>query len=67
MKGDYCCKMRERFVLGIVAENATVPMSVDVVDYQDFENLATDGRPFLKILFCPFCGRRISGGPLRLV
>lgn len=64
---DYCCKMREKFVVGILAENAELPMPIDVIDFQDFDHKAPDGRPFLKILFCPFCGRWIDGGPLRVM
>jgi hypothetical protein len=61
---DYCCKMREKFVLGIVAERE-VPCHADAADFMDFDQVTQDGRPILRIKFCPFCGKPVTG-PLRV-
>lgn len=61
----YCCPMREKFVLGIVAEALDVPTPVDAADFMDFDEAAEDGRPILRIKFCPFCGKPVAG-PLRV-
>jgi hypothetical protein len=66
MGQGYCCKLRERFVLGIVAENPSVAIPVDVVDHIDFE-ADMDGRQVLRIAYCPFCGRKQDGTNLRVV
>lgn len=60
---DWCCKMRERFVLGIIAENPNVDIGADAVDCIDFG--ASKSKPVIKIRFCPFCGVAVRG-PLRI-
>ncbi len=62
---EYCCPMRLKYVIGIVAEDAKAPTPIDVIDYQDFDNTASDGRPVLRIKYCPFCGSPVKG-PLRV-
>ena len=66
MSLTWCCAMRERYLIGIVAENAERPTPADVVDFMDFDNKAEDGRPILRIRWCPFCGKRVDG-PVRVV
>lgn len=61
---DYCCKMREKFMLGIVAEHPGVPVPTDAIDFLDFETKTESGKPILRIKFCPFCGKAVTG-PLR--
>lgn len=61
----YCCPMRKKFVLGIVAEAPDVPTPVDAADFMDFDEAAEDGRSILRIKFCPFCGKPVAG-PLRV-
>lgn len=58
---SYCCKMREKYLLGIVSENLSVPTPTDVVDFTDFDAKTSDGRSVLRIKFCPFCGRPVEG------
>lgn len=58
----YCCKMRERFVLGIVLENPKIDIGSDAVDCIDFGD--GTGKPTIRIRFCPFCGVAVKG-PLR--
>lgn len=60
---DFCCKLRERFVLGIAAENPAVPVPADAVDCIDFGD-GTE-KPIIRIRFCPFCGTAVKG-PLRI-
>lgn len=61
----YCCSMREKFVLGIVAEREDLPTPVDAADFMDFDEITEDGRSVLRIKFCPFCGKPVAG-PLRV-
>ena len=61
----YCCKMREKFLVGIIAENPQLPTPVDAADFMDYDAKADDDRPILRIKFCPFCGKPIAG-PLRV-
>lgn len=66
MSGNYfCCGMREHFVLGIVAERVDVPVPVDAADFIDFTAKMPNGKPVIRIKFCPFCGQAIKG-PLRV-
>ncbi len=61
-----CCKMREKFIVGILAEDTRVPDPVDVLDFiEDFEAKDPDGRPIIHIKFCPFCGKSMAGQPRR--
>jgi hypothetical protein len=62
----FCCAMREKYLIGILAENAELPTPSDVLDFMDFDNKAEDGRPVLRIRFCPFCGQEVRG-PVRVV
>lgn len=62
---SWCCKMRAKYLLGIVAENGALPTPVDVVDYLDLDERGPDGTPVLRIKYCPFCGKGIEG-PLRV-
>lgn len=62
---SYCCKMREKYLIGIVSEDTSLPTPVDAVDFTDFDVRAGDGRPVLRAKFCPFCGKAIDG-PLRM-
>lgn len=66
----FCCKMRQKFLIGIIAENPSVPMPIDAADCIDF---SAEGpihpetgklRPVIRIRFCPFCGAAVKG-PLR--
>jgi hypothetical protein len=61
----YCCPMRKKFLLGIVAEREDLPTPVDAADFMDFDETSDDGRPVLRIKFCPFCGKPVAG-PLRV-
>lgn len=67
MTMTYCCAMRARFVLGIVAENPAYPTPSSVIDYMDWDAKLEDGTAVLRIAFCPFCGVRIGEhGKLRV-
>jgi hypothetical protein len=48
------------------AERKDLPTPTDDVDFLDFDRQMADGRPVLRIKFCPFCGRPVAG-PLRAV
>lgn len=69
---SYCCQMREKFLIGIVAENLTLPIPIDAADCIDWD---ADGgirpetgkpRPVIRIRFCPFCGKPVAG-PMRTI
>lgn len=62
----YCCKMRERYLVGIVAVDQRVPNPPDVADYIDWDHKTMDGRAIIRIKYCPFCGQAIQG-PLRML
>jgi len=62
---NYCCAMREKFLIGIIAERANLPTPIDAADFMDFEHVDGEGRPILRIKYCPFCGKPING-PLRV-
>ncbi len=53
---DYCCQMRRKFLVGIIAEDLRLPSPIDMVDcIVDF------GPPVvIRIRFCPFCGKAID-------
>ena len=61
----YCCKMREKYLVAIVAEDNTVETPIDVVDLMDFDVKSPDNRPVIRIKYCPFCGKPVSG-PTRI-
>ena len=61
---SYCCAMRLKFIIGILAEAKEVPDPVDIIDYLDFNVKTPDGRPVIRIKYCPFCGKQAIG-PLR--
>lgn len=61
----FCCRMRERYVLGIVGENPRVETPVEAADFIDFDAEHPDGKCVVKIKFCPFCGKPVEG-PLRV-
>ena len=58
---SYCCAMRLKFIIGILAEAKEVPDPVDIIDYLDFDNKTPDGRPVIRIRYCPFCGKVVTG------
>lgn len=62
----YCCKMREKFLVGLIAEAVDIPVPVEAVDFVDFDAKSNDGKPVLMIKFCCFCGKPVAG-PLRVV
>ena len=62
----YCCEMRRRFIIGIVAEDKNVPTPYAVCDFLDYKIKSPDGRPVIRIRYCPFCGEEIKGD-LRLI
>lgn len=60
--------MRARFILGVVGEDTRAPEPVDVVDYLDFDVRLPNGKPILRIKWCPFCGCRVDWTkPLRII
>jgi len=61
----YCCAMRRHFIVCIVSI-VDSPTPIEAVDFMDFDQRAEDGRPIIKIKFCPFCGKPVAG-PLRVV
>jgi hypothetical protein len=63
---EFCCLMRKRFILGIIAESPNVPVPAEVVDFIDFDTLLPDGRQMLRIRYCPFCGSYLKAGQTRV-
>lgn len=60
---SYCCRARQRFVLGIVGENPEIELGVEVADLV----VRWEPKILLRIRFCPFCGVAIDGRqPLRI-
>ncbi len=51
----YCCQLRRKFVLGIIAEDRSIDYPVDVAD------IVVEWEPkiLIRIRFCPFCGTKI--------
>lgn len=64
---DWCCVMREKFLVGIIKENTFVSDPPDLADFLDWDNKMPDGRPVVITKYCCFCGHRIDNGPLRVV
>ena len=62
----YCCAMRAKFLLGIVAENKEAPHPPEMIDFVDWDQKRADARLVIRIKFCPFCGKP-STGPIRTV
>lgn len=59
---SFCCRLRERFLIGVIAENPKVVVRPDDVDW----TLSTKGEPpVIRIAFCPFCGQAVDGQPVR--
>ena len=61
----YCCKMREKYLIGIIMENVEVPQPIDAIDFIDFEIPHPEGKLVIRIKYCPFCGKPIIG-PMRI-
>lgn len=54
--GPYCCKMREKFVIGVVATNESVPTPTEMADHV----LHWGKKIIFATSFCPFCGTKID-------
>ena len=53
----YCCPMRARFIVQIVAEDRSQKQPKDLVDFiVDWEH----SPPVIAIKYCPFCGKQID-------
>lgn len=63
---EFCCKLREFFLVGIVACRSDVPTPVEAADFVDFEKKTPDGKTIINLRFCPFCGKKPTG-PLRVL
>lgn len=64
---DFCCPMRAKYLLGIVAEATEIPQPVEAADFIDFDMPHPEGKLVIKIKYCPFCGKAIDRGPVRTV
>ena len=62
---DFCCQMRRKYLVGIVAENPEIPQPTEAVDFIDFEAEHPEGKIVMRIKFCPFCGK--EPGQLRII
>jgi len=61
---SYCCPMRARFIVQILAEDLSQPKPTNICDFiVDWEQPV----PVMAIKFCPFCGQEIDhkNEPLR--
>lgn len=65
VSAPFCCPMREKFVVGIVAARADLPTPIDAADFIDFDQKTPDGLTIIRIKYCPFCGKPVAG-PLRV-
>lgn len=63
MSSYWCCKAREKFLLGIQAVNKTVP-DEEVLDHVTDFKRPGDGKIQIQISYCPFCGTKIDGNQL---
>lgn len=63
---SFCCEMRRRFLISIVGEFLEAPKPKDLVDFLDFDQKDQEGKPIIRIKFCPFCGVATPKGPLRV-
>lgn len=53
---DFCCSMRRKFLVAIVAEDPRVPTPIDAVDC-----IVSFGPPVVfRARFCCFCGKPID-------
>lgn len=59
--GEYCCPMRERFVVGIVAKNPAVPDPPELVGFIDWDTPSEGGVAIIRGKFCIWCGVLIAG------
>ena len=64
---EYCCNMRARFVVSIVAINQAVPEPVDVIDFLDYENKSPNGHPVIYLAHCAFCGAKLPRERRRMI
>ena len=62
---NFCCSMREKYLIGIVAEDLDHDDPPDLVDFLDFSAKTSQGKPILRIRFCPFCGMKMTQQYLR--
>ncbi len=62
----YCCKMREKYVVSVVAVNQSLPDPVDIIDYIDFDNKSPNGKPIICLAFCPWCSTKLPRDRHRL-
>lgn len=53
---NYCCGMRERFVVGIVGVNEDAKDPPEIVDFA----IAFSPRLVIAIKYCPFCAKQID-------
>lgn len=57
---DFCCAMREKFLIGIQHIDDSLPDPPELVDFLDFERKTIDNRPVIAVRFCPFCGKVVG-------
>lgn len=57
----FCCKMRAKFLIGIIADNPSMPIPTEAGEFMDFDSKDALGRPIVRIRFCPFCGAKDVG------
>jgi hypothetical protein len=54
-----CCAMRQKFMVGIVAESTDIATPIDLADF--VLDWGGEGRKMLiGIKYCPFCGKKIE-------
>lgn len=55
MDDEYCCPMRQHFLIGIIGTRKGQPMPVETVDF------VTEWEPkmVIRIKHCPFCGDQL--------
>lgn len=67
--GEPCCKLRLKLVCGIIQilteEQCGVPES-EIADVLRFDLEVPSGKPVVGFRFCPWCGKRIDDGPVRI-
>ena len=65
---EFCCKMREKYVVSIVGVAENIPEPVDIVDHLDFDIKSPNGFPIIYLSYCAFCGAKIPrDGHRRLI
>lgn len=63
----FCCKMRAKFVISIIAVDNHIPDPMDIADFLDWDNKSPNGHPIIYLAYCAFCGAKLPRTRSRLI